>query len=110
MALGTRSSRSVTRSRLESPTADVLWRNLVTAALLGAFGVHPEAQIVAIVGSRPRFALEPALFALVPDVGRFGPPPGAPSGISGISPNRVVARRLGPGDVRLGRARLRHQR
>jgi ABC-2 type transport system permease protein len=75
-----------------SDLADVLWRNLVTAALLGAFGVCIGGiirnQIVAIVGLLVfAFALEPALFALVPDVGRFGPTVGAPSGISGISPN-----------------------
>ena len=64
----------------------------MTAALLGAFGVCiggiVRNQIVAIVGLLIfAFALEPALFALVPDVGRFGPTVGAPSGISGISPN-----------------------
>ena len=36
--------------------------------------------------ARLRFALEPALLAVVPEVGKFGPTTGAPSGIIGISP------------------------
>jgi ABC-2 type transport system permease protein len=72
--------------------ADILWRNLISAALLGAFGVCiggiVRNQIVAIVGLLVlAFALEPALLSLVPKVGRFGPIVGAPSGISGIAPN-----------------------
>ena len=44
-------------------------------------------QIVAIVGLLIlAFALEPALLTLVPEVGRFGPTTGAPSGIIGINP------------------------
>jgi ABC-2 type transport system permease protein len=71
---------------------DVLWRNLLVAALLGAFGVCVGGivrnQIVAIVGLLVfAFALEPALLALVPDVGRFGPTVGAPGGVTGINPN-----------------------
>jgi ABC-2 type transport system permease protein len=71
--------------------ADVLWRNLVVAALLGAFGVCVGGivrnQIVAIVGLLVfAFALEPALLQLAPDVGRFGPTVGAPNGIIGINP------------------------
>jgi len=71
--------------------ADVLWRNLVVAALLGAFGVcvggTVRNQIVAIVGLLVfAFALEPALLQLAPDVGRFGPTVGAPNGIIGINP------------------------
>ena len=67
---------------------DVLWRNLAVAALLGAFGVCigglVRNQIVAIVGLLIfSLALEPAVFALAPDVGRFGPTAGAPSGIVG---------------------------
>ena len=93
MALGTviLSARGLTTLGAGDLT-DILWRNLVSAALLGAFGVCVGGivrnQIVAIVGLLVfAFALEPALFALVPDVGRFGPTVGAPSGISGISPN-----------------------
>jgi ABC-type transport system involved in multi-copper enzyme maturation permease subunit len=71
--------------------ADVLWRNLVVAALLGAFGVCVGGllrnQIVAIVGLLVlSFALEPAVLAVAEDVGRFGPMVGAPSGIQGINP------------------------
>ena len=71
--------------------ADVLWRNLVVAALLGAFGVCVGGllrnQIVAIVGLLVlSFALEPAVLAVAENVGRFGPMVGAPSGIQGINP------------------------
>ena len=71
--------------------SDVLWRNLLIAALLGAFGVCVGGivrnQIVAIVGLLVlAFVLEPTLLAVVSEVGRFGPTTGAPSGIIGISP------------------------
>ncbi len=71
--------------------ADVLWRNLVVAALLGGFGVCVGGivrnQIVAIVGLLVfAFALEPALLNLALEVGRFGPTTGAPSGIIGVNP------------------------
>jgi hypothetical protein len=67
------------------------WRNLVVAALLGAFGVCVGGivrnQIVAIVGLLVlAFALEPALLSLARDVGQFGPTTGAPSGIIGVNP------------------------
>ncbi len=70
---------------------DVLWRNLVVAALLGAFGVCVGAlvrnQVVAIVGLLVlAFALEPAVIAVASDVGRFGPTVGAPSGIQEVDP------------------------
>ncbi|MGI9097982.1 MAG: ABC transporter permease [Solirubrobacteraceae bacterium] len=64
---------------------DVLWRNLVVAALLGALGVGIGGlirnQVVAIVGILVLQFVEPTLFALVPDVGRFAPTSTAPSGI-----------------------------
>jgi ABC-2 type transport system permease protein len=71
--------------------ADVLWRNLLVAALLGAFGVCVGGivrnQIVAIVGLLVfAFALEPVLLNLALEVGRFGPTTGAPSGIIGVNP------------------------
>jgi ABC-2 type transport system permease protein len=74
-----------------SDLADVLWRNLVVAALVGALGVGVGAvirnQVVAIVGVLfLGFVLEPALFGLLPEVGRFGPTQGAPSGIIDVSP------------------------
>ena len=92
MALGTviLSLRDVTTLDL-ADLADVLWRNLVVAALLGAFGVCiggiVRNQIVAIVGILIfAFALEPALLNLALEVGKFGPTTGAPSGIIGINP------------------------
>jgi ABC-2 type transport system permease protein len=92
MALGTviLSLRDVTTLGL-ADLADVLWRNLLVAALLGAFGVCiggiVRNQIVAIVGILIfAFALEPALLNLALEVGKFGPTTGAPSGIIGINP------------------------
>ena len=72
--------------------ADVLWRNLLVAALLGPLGVCVGGllrnQVVAIVGLLVfAFALEPAILALVPHVGQFGPTVGAPNGILGVSFN-----------------------
>jgi ABC-2 type transport system permease protein len=68
--------------------ADVLWRNLAVAAVLGPLGVCVGAllrnQVVTVVGSVIlAAALEPALFNAAPEVGRFGPLFGAPSGILG---------------------------
>jgi ABC-2 type transport system permease protein len=65
---------------------DVLWRNLLVAALLGALGVGigglVRNQVVAIVGILIfAFAVVPTLFALVPDVAKFAPIEGAPGGI-----------------------------
>jgi ABC-2 type transport system permease protein len=70
---------------------DVLWRNLLVAALLGALGVGigglVRNQVVAIVGILVvAFAVEPTLFALVPDVGRYAPTSNAPSGIIHVNP------------------------
>ena len=69
-----------------SGLADVLWRNLLVAALLGAFGVGIGAivrnQVVAIVGVLIfTFVVEPTVVALAEHVGRFGPTSGAPSAI-----------------------------
>jgi len=66
---------------------DVLWRNLLIAALLGALGIGIGGvlrnQIVAIVGVLfVAFVLEPTLFGLVPEVGKFGPTGGGPGGIA----------------------------
>ena len=66
--------------------ADVLWRNLLVSALLGALGVGIGGlirnQIVAIVALLVlAFVLEPALLGLVPEWGRFGPTSGAPNAI-----------------------------
>ncbi len=70
---------------------DVLWRNLLVAALLGALGVGIGGllrnQVVAIVGILVfSFAVEPTLFALVPDVGQYAPTNNAPAGIIHVNP------------------------
>ena len=74
-----------------STLADVLWRNLVVAALAGALGVGIGAivrnQIVAIVGILLiAMVFEPLLYNLAVDVGRFAPTAGAPGGITDINP------------------------
>jgi ABC-2 type transport system permease protein len=84
-----------------SGIADVLWRNLAVAALLGPLGVCVGAlvrnQIVTVVGLViVAAALEPAVFQAVPDVGRFLPLAGAPGGILGgtdglLSPGPALA-------------------
>jgi ABC-2 type transport system permease protein len=68
--------------------ADVLWRNLAVAALLGPLGVCVGAlirnQIVTVVGLIiVAAALEPVVFGAVPKVGRLLPLAGAPSGVLG---------------------------
>ena len=69
--------------------ADVLWRNLLVAAFLGALGVCIGAlvrnQIAAIVGLLIfSFAIEPTVLGLADHVGKFGPTGGAPNGILAI--------------------------
>ena len=69
--------------------ADVLWRNLAVAALLGAFGVCVGGivrnQVAAMIGLLVvAFIVEPTLSGLAPDVGKFGPLSGAPNGILGV--------------------------
>jgi ABC-2 type transport system permease protein len=68
--------------------ADVLWRNLAVAALLGPLGVAVGAlvrnQVVTVVSLIAMAAvLEPAVQQVAPHVGRFGPLAGAPGGILG---------------------------
>lgn len=68
--------------------ADVLWRDLAVAALLGPLSVGIGAlvrnQVVAVVGLIAVAAvLEPAVFQVAPQVDRFGPLAGAPGGILG---------------------------
>ena len=80
--------------------ADVLWRNLVTAALLGAFGVVIGSlvrnQVVAVVGVLVVvFIVEPAIIALTTDVGRFGPTVGAPRAISAVNESEALAPGIG---------------
>jgi ABC-2 type transport system permease protein len=90
MAIGTLilSARDLPTAGL-GDLADVLWRNLVVAAYLGAFGVCIGGlirnQIVAIVGLLLLvFAIEPAVIGLAPEVGKFGPTVGAPNGFIGL--------------------------
>ena len=90
MAIGTLilSARDLPTAGL-GDLADVLWRNLVVAAYLGAFGVCIGGlirnQIVAIVGLLLlMFAIEPAVLGLAPEVGKFGPTLGAPNGFIGL--------------------------
>jgi ABC-2 type transport system permease protein len=68
--------------------ADVLWRNLAVAALLGplgvAFGALIRNQIVTVVGLIALAAvLEPAVSEVAPSIGRLGPLAGAPGGVLG---------------------------
>jgi ABC-type transport system involved in multi-copper enzyme maturation permease subunit len=90
MAIGTLilSARDLPTAGL-GDLADVLWRNLVVAAYLGAFGICIGGlirnQIVAIVGLLLlMFAIEPAVIGLAPEVGKFGPTLGAPNGFIGL--------------------------
>jgi ABC-type transport system involved in multi-copper enzyme maturation permease subunit len=90
MAIGTPilSARDLPTAGL-GDLADVLWRNLVVAAYLGAFGVCIGGlirnQIVAIVGLLLLgFAIEPAVIGLAPEVGKFGPILGATNGFIGL--------------------------
>jgi ABC-2 type transport system permease protein len=66
-------------------------RNAMVAALLGAFGVTIGAlvrsQVVAVVGVLVlQFLVESTLISLVPDVGRFGPFVGLPTGVLDLPP------------------------
>jgi hypothetical protein len=84
------SSRGETTAGL-GDLADVLWRNLLIAGLLGALGVCigglVRNQVVAIVGLLfISFVIEPTLLALAPKVGQFGPFSGAPNAILGLDP------------------------
>jgi ABC-2 type transport system permease protein len=68
--------------------ADVLWRNLAVAAVLGPLGVAVGAlirsQIVTVIGLVAMAAvLEPAVTRAAPEVGRLGPLAGLPGGVLG---------------------------
>ena len=68
--------------------ADVLWRNLAVAALLGPLGVCVGAllrnQIITVVVLIVMAAvLEPAVVQVAPEIGRFGPLASAPGGVLG---------------------------
>jgi ABC-2 type transport system permease protein len=68
--------------------ADVLWRNVAVAAVLGPLGVAVGAlvrnQVVTVVGLIAlAAAIEPAVSSVAPAVGRFGPLSGSPEGVLG---------------------------
>ncbi len=83
---------------LEEPS----WRrDLLVAALIGALGVGigglVRNQVAAIVGVLfLGFVLEPVLVGLAPDVGRYAPTQGAPSGIIEVDPFVGEGRLLEP--------------
>ena len=84
--LGSRGEATLSSGEL----ADVLWRNLAVAAVLGPIGVAIGAlvrnQIVTVVGLVALAAvIEPAVSQVAPAVGRFGPLSGAPGGVLGGS-------------------------
>jgi ABC-2 type transport system permease protein len=78
-------------------------RNAAIAALLGALGVTAGAlvrqQVVALVGVLViSFAIEPAVLALAPSVGRFGPFVALPGSIQGVPPEELgIGKGLKPG-------------
>jgi ABC-type transport system involved in multi-copper enzyme maturation permease subunit len=85
-----------------SDLVDIMWRNLVVAAYLGAFGVCIGAivrsQVAAIVGLLLfPFVVEITLFALVPEVAKFAPINGAPSGVVDVSFDGSGTEFLAPG-------------
>jgi ABC-2 type transport system permease protein len=68
---------------------DIMWRNLVVAAYLGAIGVAVGAivrsQVAAIIGLILfPLVVELTLFGLVPDVAKYSPINGVTSGIANI--------------------------
>jgi ABC-2 type transport system permease protein len=70
--------------------ADILWRNLATAAYFGGLGVCVGAlvrnQVIGIVGLLVfGLAVEPALFALTDNVAKFLPVSGAPNAVTQTS-------------------------
>jgi len=78
--------------------ADVLWRNLAVAALLGVcVGALIRNQIVTVIGLIIiAAAIEPAVFQAVPEAGRLLPLAGAPGGVLGgthgdLSPRPALA-------------------
>jgi ABC-type transport system involved in multi-copper enzyme maturation permease subunit len=81
---------------------DVMWRNLVVAAYLGAVGVLVgtivRSQVGAIIGLIVWFLIvESALFGLAPDVAKFAPLNGAPGGIIDVSFDDGDTTLLAPG-------------
>jgi ABC-type transport system involved in multi-copper enzyme maturation permease subunit len=81
---------------------DVMWRNLVVSAYLGALGVVVGAivrsQVAVIIGLLLYgFVIEFTLFGLAPDVAKYSPVNGAPSGVIDVSFDDGETEFLDPG-------------
>jgi ABC-2 type transport system permease protein len=73
---------------------ELIARNAVIAALLGALGVAVGAivrnQVIAVVGILAlSFMLEPVLLTVVPEVGRYGPFAALPATATGLDPEAM---------------------
>ncbi len=103
MIVGTVILSSRDQVTLDSATLlDIMWRNLVVSAYLGALGVLigtiVRSQVVAIVGILIfAFVVEFTLFGLVPDVAKFSPLNGAPGGVIDVSFDGDQTDLLAPG-------------
>ena len=81
---------------------DIMWRNLVVAAYLGAIGVAVGAivrsQVAAIIGLILfPLVVELTLFGLVPDVAKYSPINGVTSGIASVDSGDSSVDFLAPG-------------
>lgn len=89
-------------SSRDLPTADLadvldaLWRNVVLAALGGAFGVafgsiirNQAGALVALVVLS--FFVEPVVMSLEPDVGKYLPVNGAPNAVSAVGDDDLLS-------------------
>ena len=81
---------------------DIMWRNLVVAAYLGAIGVAVGAivrsQVAAIIGLILfPLVVELTLFGLVPDVAKYSPINGVTSGIANVDTGDSSVDFLAPG-------------
>jgi ABC-2 type transport system permease protein len=85
-----------------STLLDIMWRNLVVAAYLGAIGVAVGAivrsQVAAIIGLILfPLVVELTLFGLVPDVAKYSPINGVTSGIANVDTGDSDVDFLAPG-------------
>ena len=65
------------------------WLHIVGYLALITLTVALSASVAVVGVLVVSFAVEPALLGLVPEVGRFGPTAGAPSGITGVEQRAV---------------------
>ena len=98
MTTGILTSRDLPTADL-ADIGDALWRNIIVAALGGAFGVafgsiirNQAGALVALVVLS--FFVEPVVFSLEPDVGKYLPVNGAPNAVSRIGDDEDL---LSPG-------------